>query len=626
MGPKQPVKLETASNRPRWIAVFAVLLTVCVGASYFLLRHGGSETSSEEPSEGGVARNSDAKKDIDGPEQGQSSEDTWETEVFASSASKQLKTLAGLLKHPPQADTAGLRKIADESVSVDVLRPEGLVEVFSDGWFSVLRSEMRPKAKEREGSVQTGLVGMGRSLDVLSKPLFGASDIHVKFKIYSVDAGPSSVRTDVLYQASGTAAGRAVQQNAVWQCRWSPASSGGLPKLQRIELTSYEEVVGRADSGALFADCTESVFRDEVSFGDQILRGIDYWRGSLQAQYGVYPYGHHGIAVGDVDGDGLEDLYVCQPSGLPNRLYLQNDDGTVRDAAGVGGVDWLDRSRGALLVDLDNDGDQDLAVVLNDTVVLMANDGGGVFSARALERSMAEPGGLAAADYDSDGDLDVYVVNYGARFLSKSDSAIPTPYYDAVNGGANMLLRNDGAWVFSDVTATSGLDENNSRWSFAASWEDYDNDGDVDLYVANDFGRNNLYRNDDGRFVDVSAEAGVEDVAAGMSASWGDSNQDGKMDLYVGNMFSSAGLRVAPQSRFQSESGEDVRRMYRRHARGNSLFLNGGDGAFRDVSESAGVTMGRWSWASKFADINNDGLEDLLVANGFVTGRDTNDL
>ena len=66
--------------------------------------------------------------------------------------------------------------------------------------------------------------------------------------------------------------------------------------------------------------------------------------------------------------------------------------------------------------------------------------------------------------------------------------------------------------------------------------------------------------------------------------------------------------------------------MYRRHARGNSLFLNGGDGAFRDVSESAGVTMGRWSWASKFADINNDGLEDLLVANGFVTGRDTNDL
>ncbi len=407
MGPKQPVKLETASNQPRWIALFAILLTVCVGGSFLLLRHRGPETSSEEASEGGVARNSDAKTDIDGQEQGQSSEDTWDTEVFASSASKQLKTLAGLLKHPPRAGTAGLREIVEESVSVDVLRPEGLVEVFSDGWFSVLRSEMRHKAKGPEASVQTGLVGMGRSLDALSKPLFGASDIHVKFKIYSVDAGPSSVTTDVLYRASGTAAGRAVQQNAVWQCRWKPASSGGLPKLQRIELTSYEEVVGRADSGTLFVDCTESVFRDEASFGDQILRGIDYWRGSLQAQYGVYPYGHHGIAVGDVDGDGLEDLYVCQPSGLPNRLYLQNDDGTVRDAAGAGGVDWLDRSRGALLVDLDNDGDQDLAVVLNSTVVLMANDGGGVFSARALERSMAEPGGLAAADYDSDGDLDL---------------------------------------------------------------------------------------------------------------------------------------------------------------------------------------------------------------------------
>ena len=81
----------------------------------------------------------------------------------------------------------------------------------------------------------------------------------------------------------------------------------------------------------------------------------------------------------------------------------------------------------------------------------------------------------------------------------------------------------------------------------------------LDLYVANDFGRNNLYRNDGGRFVDVAGQAGVEDMASGMSASWGDYNQDGHMDLYVGNMFSSAGNRIAYQQRFKPEAGADAR-------------------------------------------------------------------
>jgi hypothetical protein len=170
------------------------------------------------------------------------------------------------------------------------------------------------------------------------------------------------------------------------------------------------------------------------------------------------------------------------------------------------------------------------------------------------------------------------------------------------------------------------LNENNTRWSFAASWEDYDGDGDADLYVANDFGRNNLYRNDGGNFTDVAAEAGVEDIAAGMSVAWGDYNQDGKMDLYVGNMFSSAGQRIAFQGRFHTAANNETREQFQRHARGNSLFLNLGDGTFRDVSEEAGVTLGRWAWASPFIDINNDGWEDLVVANGFVTGSNTGDL
>jgi len=174
------------------------------------------------------------------------------------------------------------------------------------------------------------------------------------------------------------------------------------------------------------------------------------------------------------------------------------------------------------------------------------------------------------------------------------------------------------------------LYQNNHRFSFATAWEDYDNDGDLDLYVANDFGRNVLFRNDlneEGRrFTDVSRQAGVEDIAAGMSVTWGDYNHDGWMDLYVSNMFSSAGSRITSQSQFKRDEDDQTRKDIQRHARGNSLFENQGDGTFRDVSVDAAVTMGRWAWGSLFVDINNDGWEDLYVANGFFTTPDTGDL
>ena len=201
------------------------------------------------------------------------------------------------------------------------------------------------------------------------------------------------------------------------------------------------------------------------------------------------------------------------------------------------------------------------------------------------------------------------------------------PYHDAKNGVQNVLLINDGDWEFRDATAEVGLDENNRRFSYAAAWEDFDHDGDMDLYVANDFGRNNLYRNDQGRFKDVAAEAGVEDMSAGMSVAWSDFDRDGHMDLYVGNMFSSAGNRITYQRRFQSQSSNrDVQSQFQRHARGNTLFRNLGNGKFDDVSVTSGVTMGRWSWGSIFADINNDGWDDLLVGNGMVTSKNPDDL
>ncbi|MCB0266489.1 MAG: VCBS repeat-containing protein, partial [Calditrichaeota bacterium] len=195
---------------------------------------------------------------------------------------------------------------------------------------------------------------------------------------------------------------------------------------------------------------------------------------------------------------------------------------------------------------------------------------------------------LSAADFDQDGRLDVYVCAYApSSFLEQSMNVLIAAeaenfvYHDANNGAQNHLFRNEttakDGWRFRDVTKEIGLYENNRRWSLAASWEDFDNDGDQDLYVANDYGRNNLYRNDldasgRRRFADVAATAGVEDSASGMSVSWSDYDQDGWMDIYVSNMYSSAGNRIAYQERFKADAPLDVKQRLQRFARGNTLL------------------------------------------------------
>jgi hypothetical protein len=232
---------------------------------------------------------------------------------------------------------------------------------------------------------------------------------------------------------------------------------------------------------------------------------------------------------------------------------------------------------------------------------------------------------LTAADYNQDGRLDLYVGRYWPDESVRGAIPLPVPYYDATNGGSNLLLRNDGDWSFSDVTQEVGLDHDNTRYTMAAAWEDFDNDGDQDLYVANDFGRNCLYRNDRGRFVNVAAELGVEDTAAGMSVSWADIDHDGRQDLYVGNMFSSAGGRITYQSQYADRFDAVAQQKLQRLARGNSLFRNDGK-QFTDISDNAKATMGRWAWGSMFVDLNNDSWDDIVVANGHVTTEDTGDL
>jgi len=355
-----------------------------------------------------------------------------------------------------------------------------------------------------------------------------------------------------------------------------------------------------------------------------MLRGVDYWRTVLDGACGIDVYGHNGVSVADIDNDGFDDLYVCQPAGLPNRLYRNRGDGTFEDITETSRLGLFENTACALFADFDNDGRQDVVVVRASGPLLFLNEGGGKFRHKpgAFQFAKSPQGtftGAAAADYDRDGWLDIYFCLY-VYYQGTDQYKYPVPYHDAENGPPNFMMRNNRDGTFRDVTAESGLNQNNTRYSFCCGWSDYNRDGWPDLFVVNDFGRKNLYRNNgDGTFTDVAPQAGVEDVGAGMSVCWTDYDNDGAEDLYVADMWSAAGERIAAQETFKKDSQGEVRALYRKHAMGNSLFHNSGT-AFGDTTNSAGVGMGRWSWSSDAFDFDHDGFPDLYIANGMVSG------
>jgi len=543
--------------------------------------------------------------------------DGWETEAFNTAAMEQLLALKRLLTGTEPVTAERLAPMVGAGLVATRLRPDGAAVVFDDGAFKVSRSSVVEEAV-------AGVDRLAASLNELRSLMPGLQPQLKVVRVTPLDDDLTD--TVVVVEMSGQGADERRQINGSWHCRWRRVA-GGLPVVVELRVAEWEEVIQRGGS-PLFADATTAVMAGNRSFGEQLLVSTDHWRARLPRDLGLDPVANHGLAVGDVNGDDLDDLYLCQQGGLPNRLFLQNADGTLRDATAESGADWLDYCAAALLIDCDNDGDRDLVVSQDFRILVMSNDGAGRFTLEFGASTRAQSFSLAAADYDGDGLVDFYVCGYNPSAADLRGGAMgePMPFHDANNGGRNMLWRNEGGFKFTDVTGAVGLEENNTRHSFAAAWEDYDNDGDQDLYVANDYGRNCLYRNEGGKFSDVAAEMGVEDTSSGMSVSWTDFNRDGFMDLYTSNMFSSAGNRITYQPQFKAGVPEQVRAQFQHIALGNSLFQAVPGGAFRDVSVAAGVTLGRWAWSSKFVDFNNDGLEDILVANGFITTEDSGDL
>jgi Flp pilus assembly protein TadD len=450
----------------------------------------------------------------------------------------------------------------------------------------------------------------------------------------SPDDHPTMARTRLRLELGGILPGgarRGWQAIGEWEVEWAQSTTGWkIAAWRPLEMTTAEgpEVV--------FTDVTTAAFGKDPSYESHLVRDTNYWRGVLDKASDVDIFGNSGVSVGDVYGDGRDAIYMCQPKGLPNRLYRQREPGIFEDISREAGVDVLDNTAMALFADILNRGHQDLILITESSPLLFLNDGHGHFT---LKRNAFPPGttqatltAAAMADYDRDGYLDLYVCAYG--YVVGEGSTIPCPYYDAQNGPPNRLYHNQEDGTFIDVTTSSGLDRGNNRYSFACAWNDIDDDGWPDLVVVNDFGRNNLYRNlRNGKFEEVTDA--IAGYGSGMSASFADYNGDGAADLYVSNMWVPAGERITADPEFQQRFRDASSDRVREFAMGNALYVNsrsgsgpiGGQGnlappmtaPFRRLPNAAGADRARWAWCSDALDLENDGAQDLYVVNGYLS-------
>ncbi len=334
-----------------------------------------------------------------------------------------------------------------------------------------------------------------------------------------------------------------------------------------------------------------------------------------------------GAATGDVDGDGRDDIFAS--SAERNFLYRNRGNGTFEDITRRAGLMEPPGVTGPLFFDYDNDGDPDLfcayvgwesdGVPAGWSLRLYRNDGECVF--QDVSRAAGIAGrhiafSAAAADIDNDGWLDLYVCCY-----NRLDALYPDSWHRATNGKPNLLFRNRQDGTFEEIAAHAGVA--GTDWSYAASFADFDEDGDQDLHVANDYGDKNLYRNrGDGTFEDVAAQFGVLDTGNGMGSAWGDLDNDGRLDLYVSNMASSAGNRILNRLLKKDESriGDRLFKL----AAGNSIFRQG-NACFTLLPPSAGGIGASWAWGVTLQDFDLDGFLDIYVANGFISGESLKD-
>ncbi|MGI9515457.1 MAG: FG-GAP repeat domain-containing protein, partial [Pirellulaceae bacterium] len=534
--------------------------------------------------------------------------DGWDTEVISDRVTDQWNKLKKLLASDKTIDATGVGPITTDGVLVHSVVPSRHPTVFETDRIKVQRQINTDTEASTAEPFGTGAESLARALIELLEPYADRQNLRLKWKVFRVTPGDETVVTQQTLEIFGKTTQGYREENATWLCEWTLEKK---PHLKSVRVVRYETV--DVKEHRLFADCTESLFGDNASFHQQILKGFNEWLERRQTHSSFAVLANNGVAIGDVNADGLEDLYLCQESELPNLLFLQNPDGTLRDVSGESGVDWLQNSSAALILDLNNDGHQDLAVGVNSTLVIAQGDSTGKFEVREMLDTTDEVWSLTSADYDRDGLLDLHVGTYTPTGIASVAANVVLTMADFADGGLNTLFRNETSgdqFSFRNVTEETGMNVNNRRKTYSAAWEDLDNDGDQDLYVANDFGWNCFFRNDqtdDGQtvFVDIAQQAGGLDDSFGMSVNFGDYDRDGWIDVYISNMYSYAGNRITFQDQFKADSTDSVKKRFQRFARGNTLLRNAGPSTdetvgpiitFEDRSVETAVNMGRWAW------------------------------
>lgn len=347
----------------------------------------------------------------------------------------------------------------------------------------------------------------------------------------------------------------------------------------------------------------------------------------------IYAYNGGGVAIGDIDGDGLEDI-LFSGNQVPDRLYKNLGNMKFQDISSDAGLmDDKGWSTGVSMVDIDADKDLDIYICRSASLEneelrknrLYINDGQGHFSEQSAKWGLDCPSFSTQAyylDHDHDGDIDVYLVNHLLYIDSESDTHWRDKKLEPLF--SDRLFENKGTH-FEDVSSSSGV--LNQCWGLSAAIEDFNQDGYADIYVCNDFREGDvLYINqEDGTFKESLAEHFKHTSTYSMGSDVADINNDHYPDLMV--------LDMTPASHERSKQNmaamrtEDFSKTvalgYNNQYMFNMLQINQGNGQFSDISQLAGVSSTDWSWSTLLADYDNDGRKDIIVTNGIK--KDVND-
>lgn len=352
----------------------------------------------------------------------------------------------------------------------------------------------------------------------------------------------------------------------------------------------------------------ENIFR-LLSEDESNLRFNNFVPGAkaLKKQSQLFTIAAGGVSVGDVNNDGLPDIYLTRFMNS-NKLFINKGFLKFEEAPASAGVaDSASASFGSTMVDIDGDGDLDIYVSEYNFTPnrLFINNGDGTFTDKAKEFGLDFVGNSIQAtffDYDNDNDLDMYLVVNGQSEVDYESRGEPSKFY-----------KNNGNNTYTEVSQQIGI--KHKGFGLSASVADYNGDGWLDLYVANDFEAPDYlyYNNGDGTFRNGTKAATRHTSYFSMGSDAADVNNDGLMDFLSVDMLPADHQRRNTQFETVSifSTLHDSSQMLK-----NSLQINRGDGTFSDIGYMTGTAMTDWSWCPLIADFNNDGLKDIFVSNG----------